>query len=144
MWPSPRAPSFVARSTVYHARELDRFIELGMQKKGFAMIEAVSYCHTTFGRLNKIPSPVDMMRQLKDQSVNVEAARNMSEEERQSKIVRGVLVDRNLPEYVTEYDRVIARAQGKGEGTRGNADRILGYSIVVHLFRFYFSFLYFS
>jgi 2-oxoglutarate ferredoxin oxidoreductase subunit beta len=118
--------SFVARSTVYHARELDRFIELGMQKKGFAMIEAVSYCHTTFGRLNKIPSPVDMMRQLKDQSVNVEAARNMSDEERQSKIVRGVLVDRNLPEYVTEYDRVIARAQGKGEGTRTNTDRILG------------------
>jgi 2-oxoglutarate ferredoxin oxidoreductase subunit beta len=114
--------AFVARSTVYHARELDRLIELGMQKKGFAMIEAVSYCHTTFGRLNKISSPVEMMRQLKDQSVNLEAARNMSEEERQGKIIRGVLVDRDLPEYVSEYDRVIELAQGRAQPTTKPVD----------------------
>jgi len=103
--------SFVARSTVYHAREMDRFIEQAMLKKGFALMEAVSYCHTTFGRLNKAGSAVDMMRALKDNSVSVEAAAKLSEAERQSKIVRGVLVDRDIPEYIEEYDKIIARAQ---------------------------------
>jgi len=102
---------FVARSTVFHARELDRFIELGMRKKGFALIEAVSYCHTTYGRMNRVGSAVEMMRALKENSVTLEAAAQMSEEELRSKIVRGILVDRELPEYTAEYEKIIARAQ---------------------------------
>jgi 2-oxoglutarate/2-oxoacid ferredoxin oxidoreductase subunit beta len=103
--------AFIARSTVFHARELDEIIERGLNKKGFSMIEAVSYCHTTFGRMNKIGSAVDMMRMLKDQSVTAEAAAKMSEEERHNKIIRGVLVDRDIPEYTAEYEKLIARAQ---------------------------------
>jgi 2-oxoglutarate ferredoxin oxidoreductase subunit beta len=105
--------SFVARSTVYHARELDRLIAQGITKKGFAVIEAVSYCHTTFGRLNQAGSAVEMMRALKDNSLTVEAAAKLGEEELRGKIVRGVLADRELPEYTAEYDKVIARAQGR-------------------------------
>jgi 2-oxoglutarate ferredoxin oxidoreductase subunit beta len=101
----------VARSTVFHARELDQLIELGMRKQGFALIEAVSYCHTTFGRMNRIGTAVDMMRALKDNSITVEAAAGLPEEERRGKIVRGVLVDRDIPEYTAEYEKVIARAR---------------------------------
>ena len=104
--------AFVARSTVYHATELDQLIEQGMRKKGFAVIEALSYCHTTFGRLNRIGSVVDMMRALKDNSITQSAAAKLSPEERDSKIVRGVLVDRQLPEYIEQYERIIAKAQG--------------------------------
>ncbi len=103
--------SFVARSTVYHARELDRLIAQGISKKGFALIEAVSYCHTTYGRLNRAGSAVEMMRALKENSLTVEAAAKLSEEERQGKIIRGVLADRELPEYTAEYEKLIARAQ---------------------------------
>ncbi len=46
--------AFVARSTVYHVTELDKLIEQAMRKKGFALVEAVSYCHTTFGRANNL------------------------------------------------------------------------------------------
>src|SRR5512137_870818 len=46
--------TFVARSTVYHAVELDRYIEQAIRKNGFSLVEAVSYCHTTFGRINKL------------------------------------------------------------------------------------------
>jgi 2-oxoglutarate ferredoxin oxidoreductase subunit beta len=102
---------FVARSTVFHARELDQLIEQGMHKQGFALIEAVSYCHTTYGRMNRIGSAVDMMRALKENSIPLEAAAKMSEEERRGKIMRGVLVDRDIPEYTAEYEKVIARAQ---------------------------------
>ena len=63
--------SFVARSTVYHVTELDKLVERAMRKKGFAVVEAVSYCHTTFGRANNLRSPVENMRHLKESSVTV-------------------------------------------------------------------------
>lgn len=103
--------AFVARSTVYHAHELDKLIEEGVRKKGFGVIEVVSYCHTTFGRLNKKGSAVDMMRVLKENSVALAAAQKLDPEERAQKIVRGVLTDRDLPEYTDQYARIIERAR---------------------------------
>ena len=50
----PPGRLYVARSTVYHATELDQSIEQAIRKNGFSVVEAVSYCHTTFGRLNKL------------------------------------------------------------------------------------------
>jgi 2-oxoglutarate/2-oxoacid ferredoxin oxidoreductase subunit beta len=117
--------SFVARSTVYHAVEMDRLIEQAIAKRGFSLIEAVSYCHTTFGRINKLGTAVDMMRMLKDQSVSKSAADKLPPEERSNKIVRGVLCDRDKPEYTALYDQVIERAQksspNKVVATRGGS-----------------------
>jgi len=106
--------SFVARSTVYHATELESFIAQGMQKRGFALIEAVSYCHTTFGRVNRLGSAVDMMRALKDNSITLKAAEKMTEEERAGHIMRGVFLCRDIPEYTELYQKVIERAQAGG------------------------------
>ncbi|MBE0411538.1 MAG: 2-oxoacid:ferredoxin oxidoreductase subunit beta, partial [Anaerolineales bacterium] len=85
--------SFVARSTVYHAVELDRFLEKGILKEGFSLIEAVSYCHTTYGRLNKLGSAVDMMRWLKENSLSKTAAEKSQNEDDANKIVRGIFRD---------------------------------------------------
>jgi hypothetical protein len=52
-----------------------------------------------------------MMRNLKDNSIAVEAATNLSEEERHNKIIRGVLVNRDTPGYIRHYDGVIAKAR---------------------------------
>ena len=103
--------SYVARSTVYHAVELDRYLEQAINKDGFSLVETVSYCHTTFGRLNKLGAPVDMMRKLKENSVSLNAAEKLSPEERATKIVRGVLWDVQKPSYLELYDKVIQRAQ---------------------------------
>ena len=103
--------AFVARSTVYHAIELDRLIGQAIEKKGFSVVEAVSYCHTTYGRLNKLGNPVDMMRYLKENSVKVRDPAERRPREQEGKIVRGVLVDRDIPEYTDLYDQVIERAQ---------------------------------
>lgn len=110
--------SLVARSTVYHARELDQVIERGLRKRGFALVEAVSYCHTTFGRLNRLGTAVDMMRRLKEDAITVERAREMTPEQLAGKIVRGVLVDREIPEYTEQYQRLIELAQAGEEGRR--------------------------
>jgi 2-oxoglutarate ferredoxin oxidoreductase subunit beta len=103
--------AFVARSTVYHAIELDRLIGQAIEKKGFSVVEAVSYCHTTYGRLNKLGTPVDMMRYLKENSVKVRDPAERKPKEEEGKIVRGVLVDRDIPEYTELYDQVIEHAQ---------------------------------
>ncbi len=103
--------TYVARSTVYHAVELDRFLEQAIRKNGFSLVEAVSYCPTTFGRMNKLGTTVDMMRQLKDNSVSASAAEKLSPEEREMKIVRGVMHDVEKPEYTQLYAELIQRAQ---------------------------------
>jgi 2-oxoglutarate ferredoxin oxidoreductase subunit beta len=108
--------SYVARSTVYHAIELDRMIEQAIRKNGFSLVEVASYCHTTFGRINKLGSAVDMMRRLKDNSVTLTSAEKLTPEERASKIVRGVFCDLTRPGYIELYDQVIQRAQAAAGG----------------------------
>jgi 2-oxoglutarate ferredoxin oxidoreductase subunit beta len=103
--------SYVARSTVYHAVEMDRYLEQAISKTGFSLVEAVSYCHTTFGRLNKLGTAGDMMRALKDNSVSLTAAEKLTPEERAAKIVRGVLWDVQKPGYLELYDRILQRAE---------------------------------
>jgi 2-oxoglutarate ferredoxin oxidoreductase subunit beta len=103
--------TYVARSTVYHAVELDRFIEQAIRKNGFSLVEAVSYCPTTYGRMNKLGSTVDMMRQLKENSVSATAAEKLTPEERESKIVRGIVQDSEKPEYTQQYEELIQRVQ---------------------------------
>jgi 2-oxoglutarate ferredoxin oxidoreductase subunit beta len=105
--------SFVARSTVYHARELERYIAQAIAKEGFSVVEALSYCHTTLGRLNRWGSASDMMRRLKEESVTLRQAEEMSPEEREGYIVRGIFAERDIPEYTELYDEIIARAQGE-------------------------------
>jgi len=113
--------AFVARSTVYHAAEMDRLIEQALQKHGFSVVEAVSYCHTAYGRLNKLGTAVDMMRSLKERAITQEAAARLSEDELQDKIVRGVLVDRDCPEYTELYTQVIRQAQAEQTRQTGDA-----------------------
>jgi 2-oxoglutarate ferredoxin oxidoreductase subunit beta len=104
--------SFVARSTVYHVTELDKLIERAMRKQGFALVEAVSYCHTTFGRANDLKSPVKMMRLLKEQSITIRAAEKLGEELPPDRIVRGVFHDEDKPEFTELYDQIIEQAHG--------------------------------
>ena len=104
--------SFVARSTVFHVTELDKLIERAMRKQGFAVVEAVSYCHTTFGRANDLKSPIQMMRLLKDSSITIQAAAKLGEDLPQDRIVRGVLHDEEKLEFTELYDRVIEQAHG--------------------------------
>jgi 2-oxoglutarate ferredoxin oxidoreductase subunit beta len=113
--------AFVACSTVYHVQELEKYIAQAIAKQGFSVVEAVSYCHTTLGRINRWGRAPDMMRRLKEQSITLRQAQKMSEEDRTSKIVRGVFVDRDIPEYTQLYDQIIERAQAGARSSEASS-----------------------
>ncbi len=113
--------AYVARSTVYHVQEMDRLISEGLQKKGFSVVEVVSYCHTTFGRMNKQGGAVEMMRRLKEESVSAAAAEKLAPDERAQKIVHGKVLDRDIPEYGDRYDQIIAEARRQAESAKASA-----------------------
>ena len=105
--------TYVARSTVYHATELDKMIEQAISHKGFSLIEAVSYCHTTFGRYNRLGSPTDMLKRLKETALTQAAYDKLPPDQQDGKIVRGVLLNIQKPEYLEQYDMIIARAKAQ-------------------------------
>jgi 2-oxoglutarate ferredoxin oxidoreductase subunit beta len=102
--------TFVARGTVYHATELDKLIEKALLHDGFALVEAVSYCHTTFGRINKLGTAADMLRYQKENGITLAAASKMTPDQLNGKIVRGVLHEREFPEYTAAYAKIIEQA----------------------------------
>jgi hypothetical protein len=53
-----------------------------------------------------------MMRQLKENSVTVQAAAKLQGDLPEERIVRGVFRDVDKPEYTELYDQVIERAHG--------------------------------
>jgi len=102
---------FVGRGTVYQARLLDNLIEKAILKPGFSVVEVVAHCHTQYGKQNRLGTAVDMMEWQRDHAVTVEKATTLKPEQLQDKIIIGVLVDKELPVYQNEYDKIRERAK---------------------------------
>ncbi|UCE54516.1 MAG: 2-oxoacid:ferredoxin oxidoreductase subunit beta [Desulfobacterales bacterium] len=98
--------SFVARWTTYHPRQMTRSIKKGIQKKGFALIEAVSQCPVQYGRASNLGDAVSMLTYFKDNSVRISKTQKMDAAELQSKIVVGEFVDTEKAELTTELAQV--------------------------------------
>lgn len=104
--------TFVARTTAYHATQIDQLIAEGLKHRGMAVIEVLDDCPTTYGRRNRYRNVVEMMKRLKEMAVPVKAAAKMSAEELEDKVLTGVLYKENRPEYTDQYAKIIARCQG--------------------------------
>lgn len=107
--------SYVARGTVYHVQQLDKLIAGGIQKKGFALVEAISNCHTYYGRLNKEGDAVAMMNWMKDHAMSAKVAKSMDPEKLKDKFLTGLLWDVDMQEYCDEYQMLIDSLQEKKE-----------------------------
>ena len=101
--------TFVARGTVYHIRQLQRLFVKMLQHKGFAFVEVVSQCPVYYGRYNVASSPAEMLRWQKENAVSVTAAAGLPADELKEKIVIGELVNKNEPEFVSEYGKIVAK-----------------------------------
>jgi 2-oxoglutarate ferredoxin oxidoreductase subunit beta len=101
--------TFVARSTVYHVKQLQDFLKKAIQHNGFSMVEILTQCPTYFGRKNKKGSAVDMLKSFKDGTVPIGSEKKAENPEL---IERGIFVDKDLPEYCEAYEKVVKIATG--------------------------------
>ncbi|MEA2060797.1 MAG: 2-oxoacid:ferredoxin oxidoreductase subunit beta [Thermodesulfobacteriota bacterium] len=104
--------SFVARTTTYHVFEAVDFLKKAILHKGFSVVEILSQCPTHFGRRNKqgdAPAMMDWYR------INTAKLGSKALEENSDLIPRGIFVEKDTPEYCSEYEKIIQRA------TRGSA-----------------------
>jgi 2-oxoglutarate ferredoxin oxidoreductase subunit beta len=103
--------SFIARSTAIHGPQLEKQIKLAIQHNGFSLVEAMSNCHTYYGRLNRTGDAVSMLQNFKDRSVTVARAAKLSPEELKDKWVLGTLYEDDRTEFCDEYQKVVDAQQ---------------------------------
>ncbi|RJQ72793.1 MAG: 2-oxoacid:ferredoxin oxidoreductase subunit beta [Desulfobacteraceae bacterium] len=106
---------FVARTTTYHAQEMTDLIRQAILHDGFSVVEILTQCPTYFGRKNKLGDAVDMLTFFKENTVAVGAP---SKQEHPHLIERGIFVQKEKPEYCSEYDKIIQRAQSAAGTSR--------------------------
>ncbi len=105
--------SYVARWTTYHPRQLKQAIKKGLQKKGFAMIEAVSQCPVQFGKVTKMGNAVDILKHFKKNSIPIGKAKDKEPAQLEGKIIVGEFVDQEKAELATEWARLSAQLMEK-------------------------------
>ena len=111
--------SFVARTSAYHTTELPKLVAQGIAKPGFAVVEVIAHCHTNYGKLNRKGGAVEMLQWQRDNVIPLARYEKMPPEERGGKVPRGVLFEKEAPEYVAEYEKIIARAMAEAAPEEG-------------------------
>lgn len=107
--------TYVARGTAFHAHQLIGLLAGGIAHKGFSVIEVLTPCPVQFGRRNDSEVPADMFRQLQEMTVTERQA-ELRPEAAEGKLVRGVLLEVDRPEFVSEYEAMATRTR---EATHG-------------------------
>ena len=100
--------TFVARTTVYHVAQMVNFLTRAILHKGFSFVEVESQCPTYFGRSSRRGSAVAMLKWQRENAIPIERAQTMRPEDLEGKIVTGIFVEEQKPEYVEDYYRLIA------------------------------------
>jgi 2-oxoglutarate ferredoxin oxidoreductase subunit beta len=99
--------SFVARTTTYHAKQMIDIIQKAIQHKGFSVVEVLTQCPTYFGRKNKEGSAAEMMENYKNITTPIGSKAG---QENPDLIERGIFVEKEMPEYCSEYKKIIQKA----------------------------------
>ena len=100
--------TYVARSTVAHAKHVQKMIRLGLEHRGFSMIEIVSNCHTAFGRLNKLGSHVDMIRDMRHGIAKYEPGADVEAARAEGKHIIGILHhDEEFPDFTKQKNAIM-------------------------------------
>ncbi|ETR72258.1 MAG: 2-oxoglutarate ferredoxin oxidoreductase subunit beta [Candidatus Magnetoglobus multicellularis str. Araruama] len=98
--------SYVARTTTYHVKQLTEMIKSAILHDGFSVVEVLSQCPTNFGRRNKIGNAIQMMESYKTDTTPIGSK---AKQENPDLIERGVFVQKELPEYCSEYSSLIEK-----------------------------------
>jgi len=99
--------SFVARATTYHVKQMTDILKKAILHEGFSVVEVLSQCPTYFGRKNRLGSAVEMMEFYKSQTTPIGSK---AKAKNPDLIERGIFIQKEMPEYCNEYEKVIQRA----------------------------------
>jgi len=111
--------SFVARTTTFHVRELEKMLIQAISHRGFSVVEVLSQCPTHFGRRNQEGSAVDMLKKMKQATVPLNSGKLDLDP---GLIPRGVFVDSDKPEYCELYADLVARKSADDQAESVAAD----------------------
>jgi len=99
--------SYVARWTTYHIYDMIRSFKEALQHPGFAFVEVVSQCTTSYGKAVGKRTAAEFLSEYKSLSVRLSRAAKMTEEELEEKIVVGRLRQREAPEFCQKLYRQV-------------------------------------
>ncbi len=105
--------NYVARWTTYHVFPLMESMQNAMRKDGFSFIEIYTQCPTSYGRRVGMRTGEDFLNFFKENSVRIQKAKEMSEEELEGKFVIGKLVERDREEFTTSLSKLNERVQSE-------------------------------
>ncbi len=103
--------TYTGRATAYHAQQTIKLVENAIKNKGFSLVESISICPTYYGRKNKKGTAVDMMNWLKDNAIDIKAAKKLPEEKVKGKFLIGEFKNVTEAEYTEEYMKIVERFQ---------------------------------
>jgi 2-oxoglutarate ferredoxin oxidoreductase subunit beta len=99
--------TFVARTTTYHIQQMTDIIRQAVLHEGFSVVEILSQCPTYFGRKNKTGDAVDMIQYFKENTTKIGSK---AKKENPDLLERGIFVQKEMPEYCSQYDKVVQKA----------------------------------
>lgn len=99
--------TFVARTTTYHIQQMTDIIQQAILHEGFSVVEIFSQCPTYFGRKNKAGDAVDMIAYFKKTTTPIGSK---AKKENPDLIERGVFVQKEKPEYCSQYEKLVQKA----------------------------------
>ncbi len=67
----------------------------------------MSNCHTYFGRMNQVKTPMDMLNWFKENTAIANGAAAADD----TKIKRGIFVDRDVRGFIEEYQNILVKAR---------------------------------
>jgi len=114
---------FVARTTVYHVRQLAKLVIQALSHPGFALVEAASSCPVHYGRHHGRLGPTDMMRHWRERAIPLERYRGLPFAERRDALAVGVFVDQDRPDFSARYAAVQQAARQRGLEDNAAASR---------------------
>lgn len=114
--------NYVSRWTTYHVFPLTEAMQYAITKRGFSFIEIIAQCPVSYGKLAGMRSGSDFLNYYRDNSIRIEKARELSEEELKDKIVVGKIAERDEAEFVEQLYRINAfQSQTAGLETGGQS-----------------------
>ncbi len=103
---------FVARTTPFHVRPMEKLIKEAISYRGFSFVEIISCCPTYYGRYNREGDAAEMIELIKKRAVNKDKYNQLSAEERAEYFPIGKLHEMEKIDFNTSYREVQQRARG--------------------------------